>query len=98
MAEGREPCPRGFIKIPIEITHGTINSNESSTVQVLLSDLGLSNNDFIGGIALSGAYNSEVVPWSYYIEGTYLTSRLRNVGNNTATGIIARYYILHYVE
>ena len=63
MAEGREPCPRGFIIKYVEVTHGTINSNESSTVQLLLSDLGLSKEDIMGGIALSGAYNSEVVPW-----------------------------------
>ena len=86
MAEGYEPNPNRYIKKYVVISHGTINSGASSTVTTPLSDLGIGENDVIGGVAITGSYNSEITPWSYYIASSGLTSRLRNDGNNTASG------------
>lgn len=69
------------------VTHGNINPGASSTVQVSKP----SPNMYVIGISISGAYNSDCVPWSYYYGDNEFISRIKNTGSNMATDITVRY-------
>lgn len=78
------------MKKQFTVTHGNINPGASSTVQIPKP----SPNIYVVGIAISGAYNSDCVPWAYFYDNSVFTSRIKNTGSNTATNIEAIYYYL----
>lgn len=78
------------MKKSFTVTHGNINPGTSSTVQIPKP----SPNIYVVGIAVSGSYNSDCVAWSYFYDANLFTSRIKNTGSNTATGIEVIYYYL----
>lgn len=71
----------------MEVTHGTINAGTASTIEVA----NVAKRPYIIGYAVSGSYNSDVIPWSYYYSGTTFVSRVKNTGANNASNIVVTY-------
>ena len=72
----------------ITVTHGTITAGSSSTV----TDPSLKKiNIIICSISVSGTYNSDCIPWSYYGSSSGFVSRIKNTGLNDASNISVKY-------
>lgn len=71
-----------------DVTHGTIAAGTASTIEVS----NVAKRPYIIGYAVSGSYNSDIIPWSYYYSGTTFVSRVKNTGSNQASNIVVTYY------
>ena len=70
----------------LDVTHNTINAETSSTVEIPIT-----KRMYIVGYSVSGTYNSDCIPWSYYCTPTAFVSRVKNTGANNASNIIVTY-------
>lgn len=81
----------------ISISHGDITAGTASTKQVNVSYP--KDKTIIGSPYVTGSYNSDVIPWSYYLgmdgSQTVFISRVKNTGSNKATGISVSYTIAY---